>query len=367
MSALRFEANRFPLFIDLLRERGYRVIGPTIRDGAIIYDEIQHAEDLPAGWWDLQNNGSYRLEKREDDAWFQYNVGPTSWKKFLYPAEERLWQSRLEEGIPHFSEDAVEAPKTALLGVRSCELKAMAIQDKIFMDGTFCDERYKARRSQVLIIGVDCLRAGATCFCTSMGGGPKVEGGYDIVLTEVVGQEPYFAARTGTPTGREILAEMETEPVSEEARAEIERRIQETAQSMGRTLSTHGLKEILAESHDHPHWTEVAKRCLNCANCTLACPTCFCSTVEDRTDLTGDHAERWRLWDSCFNLSFSYLHGGSVRQSGASRYRQWMTHKLSSWVDQFGETGCVGCGRCITWCPVGIDITEEAARFREER
>ena len=80
--------------------------------------------------------------------------------------------------------------------------------------------------------------------------------------------------------------------------------------------------------------------------------------------LYGARAERWRKWDSCFTLDFSYIHGGSVRTSAAARYRQWLSHKLATWIDQFGSSGCVGCGRCITWCPVGIDITEEVAAIR---
>jgi ferredoxin len=120
-------------------------------------------------------------------------------------------------------------------------------------------------------------------------------------------------------------------------------------------------ERVLKANLEHPRWTEVAKRCLACTNCTLVCPTCFCSTVEDVTDLGGDQIGRERRWDSCFTLEFSYIHGGSVRRDGASRYRQWLTHKLAHWHDQFGSSGCVGCGRCISWCPVGIDITEEVA------
>jgi sulfhydrogenase subunit beta (sulfur reductase) len=133
---------------------------------------------------------------------------------------------------------------------------------------------------------------------------------------------------------------------------------------MGRQMDTNGLKELLQGNPTHKQWDDVAARCLTCANCTMVCPTCFCTTVEDHTDLTGQTAERVRRWDSCFTLDFSYIHGGSVRTETKSRYRQWMTHKLASWIDQFGTSGCVGCGRCITWCPVGIDITAEVAAIR---
>jgi len=141
--------------------------------------------------------------------------------------------------------------------------------------------------------------------------------------------------------------------------------VDRAAGQMGRTMDTAGIKELLYRSYDHPRWDDVAKRCLTCANCTMVCPTCFCSTVEDTSDLKGEHAERWRKWDSCFTMDFSYIHGGSVRSTPRARYRQWMTHKLATWIDQFGTSGCVGCGRCITWCPVGIDITEEVRAIRE--
>jgi Fe-S-cluster-containing hydrogenase component 2 len=130
-------------------------------------------------------------------------------------------------------------------------------------------------------------------------------------------------------------------------------------------LDTVDIKDLLYRNLEHPRWDEVAARCLSCANCTMVCPTCFCTTVEDTSDLAGRETTHQRRWDSCFTTDFSYISGGSIRQSGKARYRQWMTHKLASWIDQFGTSGCVGCGRCITWCPVSIDITEEASVIRE--
>ena len=135
---------------------------------------------------------------------------------------------------------------------------------------------------------------------------------------------------------------------------------------MGRHLRTDDLHDLLHASAQSPVWDEVAARCLACTNCTLVCPTCFCTSIEDVSDLPGDLDERHRVWDSCFSMEYSRLHGGAVRTSTGARYRQWMTHKLASWIDQFGTSGCVGCGRCITWCPAGIDLTEEVAALRTE-
>ncbi|KAB2855001.1 MAG: sulfite reductase subunit A, partial [Bauldia sp.] len=138
------------------------------------------------------------------------------------------------------------------------------------------------------------------------------------------------------------------------------------ARNQGRAMEAAGIRELLYDNYEHRRWDEVSERCLTCGNCTMVCPTCFCTTVEDSTDLTGAEADRTRRWDSCFTIDFSYVHGGSVRASARSRYRQWMTHKLATWIDQFGTSGCVGCGRCITWCPVAIDITEEVAAIRAD-
>lgn len=160
------------------------------------------------------------------------------------------------------------------------------------------------------------------------------------------------------------MAEVPHREATDYERQVAEDIVAKTAQQMGRELNTDNLKNLLYQNYEHPRWEDVANRCLSCGNCTMVCPTCFCTAVEDTTDLTGESAERWRKWDSCFTLDFTHLHGGSVRVSTKSRYRQWMTHKLATWIDQFGGSGCVGCGRCITWCPVGIDITEEVAAMR---
>jgi formate hydrogenlyase subunit 6/NADH:ubiquinone oxidoreductase subunit I len=353
---------------DALVRKGFRVIGPTVRDGAIIYDELTSVDDLPIGWTDAQDGGTYRLVKRSDQALFGYVVGPHSWKKFLHPPVLRLWQAKREgEGFQTAAEHE-ESPKYAFLGVRSCELHAIAVQDRVFLNGPYVDPVYKARRENVLLIAVNCGQAGGTCFCVSMKTGPKATSGFDLALTEILdSNRHYFVVEIGSERGAEVLAGVTAAKATEHEKAAAEAVSAKTAKQMGRTLDTTDIKTLLYSNYEHPRWEDVASRCLSCANCTMVCPTCFCTTVEDVTDLTGEHAERWRKWDSCFTLAFSHLHGGSVRSSTRSRYRQWMTHKLATWIDQFGTSGCVGCGRCITWCPVAIDITEEVRAIREPR
>ncbi len=349
-----------------LASRGYQVIGPTLRDGAIVYDTLSGLADLPAGWTDQQDAGRYRLEQRPDQALFGYAVGPHSWKRFLHPPIERMWQARREGDGGFVVLQAKEAAsKLAFIGVRSCEVHAIAIQDRVLIDGPYPDTAYRNRRHDNFIVAVNCGEAGGTCFCVSMNTGPKVEAGFDLALTELMdGEDHQFLVEVGSAIGSAVLAELPRGSASPEQLDAAEAVVNRTASQMGRHLDTNGLKELLQENPTHKQWDDVAARCLTCANCTMVCPTCFCTTVEDHTDLTGQTAERVKRWDSCFSLDFSYIHGGSVRTEGKSRYRQWMTHKLASWIDQFGTSGCVGCGRCITWCPTGIDITAEVAAIR---
>lgn len=351
--------------VDVLRAEGYTVIAPVIREGAIVYDEVAALDDLPAGWTDEQDAGHYRLRRRDDEALFGFAVGPQSWKKYLHPERLRLWRAARDGDGIRIVDARQAAPKYALLGVRSCELAAMAIHDTVFLSSAHADGDYAIRREHALIIAVNCTEAGGTCFCTSMDTGPEVRAGYDLVLTEVIAEGAHrFVAAAGSEQGARLLGKLPQAPANAQDLAAASAGIDNARQSMGRTLDTAGVKSLLQDNPEHPRWDAVAERCLSCANCTLVCPTCFCTTVEDTSELDGDHAERWRRWDSCFTLDFSYLHGGSVRTTTKARYRQWLTHKLAHWVDQFGTSGCVGCGRCVTWCPVGIDLTEEVAAMR---
>ncbi len=349
-----------------LRERGYRVVGPTLGDQAIIYDDIESVDELPQGWIDEQDGGHYRLVESGDGSFFSYVVGPQSWKKYLHPPVQTLWRARHDGTGVEVTPEPAEEERFAFIGVRGCELQAIAVQDRVLLQGPHVDPHYQARRRDAFIVAVNCGRAAGTCFCVSMDTGPKVEAGFDLALTELTGEGgSTFVVEAGSDAGREVLAALPQRAATSGEVAAAETVVAATAAAMGREMPAEGLRDLLSRNLEHPRWAEVAERCLTCGNCTMVCPTCFCTSVEDASALDGSETSRSRRWDSCFTIDYSYIHGGSVRTSTQSRYRQWMTHKLATWHDQFGSSGCVGCGRCITWCPVGIDITEEVRAIRD--
>ncbi len=360
------QANNFDLLLNILKENEYEIIGPTIQNGAIVYDKIESSRDFPIGYTDKQTPATYRIEKSNNDAFFHFVVGPQSWKRYLYPPVQKLFTAFLNGNAIKFEKEEFLPIKYAFIGVRSCEIQAIEIQDKVFFGGEFQNNRYKTLRKNSLIIAVNCSKAESNCFCTSMESGPEVKSGYDLVLTEIIyDKEHYFLINSGSQKGDEILSQMNLLEADENALKLGKDVIEKTKSQITKHLNISNLKELLLKNIESSIWEDVAKRCLSCGNCTMVCPTCFCMTVEDYTDLQKTKAERIQKWDSCFTLEYSYIHGGSVRVSVGSRYRQWLTHKLASWHEQFGTSGCVGCGRCITWCPVGIDITEEASKIRK--
>jgi len=375
-----------------LREAGYRVLGPVVRDGAIVYAEIGGIADLPRGWRDAQAPGRYRLEPTEAPTLFGFNLGPQGWKRTFHtptkpfsPGERGWGEGPTGSGPTDEASDptkplslreggwgegpAAPAPiPTALIAARPCELAAIRIQDRVLKEGVYLDPHYAARREDTFVVAVNCTTAADTCFCAGMGTGPRARGGFDLALTELVDEQGHrFLVEAGSRHGEELLAAIPHEPAAAAAVEQAQALSRQVADAMTRRLPGGDLRARILERLESLHWNAVAERCLACGNCTQVCPTCFCTTVCDREDIVTGATWRERVWGSCFDDDFSYLHGGRVRPDIASRYRQWFIHKLATWHDQFGTSGCVGCGRCITWCPVGIDITAEAAALLGER
>jgi ferredoxin len=359
---LRLPRTALQQLFAALEQRGYTIVGPTIRQGAVIYDRLQSVADLPLGWTDRQEAGVYRLEPNGEERYFGYTIGPQSWKQFLFPPVATV--STAEKNDAGWSVTAntdKDAPKFAFLGMRACELAAIAVQDRVFLQEHYADEIYRARRERALFIAVNCPHSAPTCFCASMQTGPRCASGFDLALSEL---EESFVVEIGSERGRAIATALALDNASEADLQQAGAASERAAAEQTRSLPKDGVRDLLLENLQHPQWDDVAQRCLSCTNCTQVCPTCFCSSVREVTDLDVTHVERQRTWGSCFNFDFSYMNGGIVRNSIRSRYRQWLTHKLATWHDQFDVSGCVGCGRCITWCPVGIDLTAEVAAIQ---
>jgi ferredoxin len=367
------EAHTYALTLDDLQKlfqyfgkQGIENIGPVLRDGVIMLDTLYAFEDMPSGYVESLGKGSYSLEKSEDDsALFQHTLGPQSFKKFLNPLKRKLWTASKKDGRFEIHQNNEKPKNRAFWGVRSCDLSAFAILDKVFINDRYSNVTYRENRNHSWIIAVNCLFPSANCFCHSMQTGPRSREGFDFALTELEEADQYiYVCETGSVRAKELAHTLGFDKASSSLIATVDQRTEEVAQSMSRTFDPEETAALLKEKLEHQEWGEVAQRCLSCANCTMVCPTCFCSTTEDITDITGEHTERWLRWDSCFTSDFSFIHGGVIRNSTKSRYRQWLTHKLSSWYDQYGSAGCVGCGRCITWCPVGIDLVEEVEKLK---
>ena len=348
----------FERLLAALVESGYELVGPTVRDGAIVLERIEGAGELPRDVGEEQGPGKYRLTRRDDGRFFGGAHGPDSAKRYLFPARELLARMRRTGGVFRGAEQEDGAKPLAFIGLRSCDLHAIAIQDRVFLEA---DPTYRKRRESAVFVGVNCADPGATCFCASMGTGPRCTAGFDLALTELDGG---LAVEIGSPKGEALLGRVQAREATEAETSSVAEIEQSAIASMGRQMDEWDMPALLYRNRLHPRWKDVAARCLACGNCTSVCPTCFCHDIVDGVSLTGDEATRTREWASCFSEEYSWAAGFVVRHSREARYRQWLTHKFASWIDQFGTSGCVGCGRCITWCPVGIDVTEEVAAIR---
>lgn len=352
------------VLIDLLAAEGYQVVGPQLQDGAILYRDLTDITQLPVGVHDHQQPGQYQITQDEQPRSFAWANGPQALKPWLFAPREVIWQARRShDGHIEFIQPQHPTHKLAVLGVRACDLAGLRLQDQHFLKGAYTDPYYADRRRGLFLISVDCSHPADTCFCASTGDGPHNQSGYDLNLTEL---DDGYLMDAGSAAGETLLRQLPLLPSSPARRHEKQAQYDAAVAAQTRALPLIPLHNLLREQRDHPRWEDIAERCLACGNCTQVCPTCFCHREGDLVTLDGDQSEHTREWDSCFTAGHGYLAGHQVRPDTKSRYRQWMTHKLDTWHDQYGRSGCVGCGRCISWCPVGIDFVEEAVQLSKE-
>jgi len=358
-TALFLPHESLPKLFSALKDQGYLCVAPMVRGENIVYGPLDDATKLPWGYSDVQAPGKYTLTKTNNNKQaFAWSNGPSSIKPFLFKQQEVLWRVKKDENGRLCFQPQTETVAQALIGVRPCDIAAMGVQDKVFLEDDYVDVRYQSRRSSLFTVVVNCRYSSANCFCVAAGYGPKAEHGYDVAMTEL---DEGFVVNAGSDNGLDLLQRLKLAKASQtQIDLSVDGILQaKKAQKREIPSPQHLRNGLLAEQY-HARWDQIEDRCTSCGACTQVCPTCFCHKEMDFPSLEGDGAEHLREWDSCFSEKHGYVHGKVLRENKKSRYRQWLSHKFVHWQNQFSViSGCVGCGRCITWCPVGIDVTEE--------
>jgi ferredoxin len=351
------QRERMQALIDVLAAAGYAVYGPRVRGGVVALDPLADASDMPWGIVDHPEPGRYVLEHTGAARCFGWNLAAQGLKPFVFAPREVVWRvERSADGRLRFESAPASSQRIAVIGARACDLAGLALLDRHFLGAASGAGTYAARRSALFIVGVDCARSASTCFCASTGDGPALEHGYDIGLSEV---EDGFLVWAGSDAGAELVARLPLETAAPEQLEAAAGACSGAAAAQTRGLPSRHLARALSRVLDHEEWEAVARRCLACGSCTAECPTCFCHALSTEPEVDHGWAAQVREWDSCFAAGHSLLHGRPLRGDRLTRYRQWLTHKLGTWHEQYGRSGCVGCGRCIVWCPAGIDLTAE--------
>ena len=345
----------FGLLYQALTEQGYEVIGPKVKDGAIDFSLISGFEQLPWGQQEEVSPGSYRLKSVDPNRCFAWNTGPQLLKPWLFKAQQTLWLGEESEQGIRFRQAQSQSRPLAFVGVRACDIAALYLQDKHFMYGAFPDPWYSEQRHQLCLVAVNCSRSADTCFCASTGDGPEVTFGFDLLLDEL---DDGYLLHSKSEKGSAVIEHLPLVKPEEHHFHASREQISQASRQQKRMPSEPELRGLLSHLNDQK-WQSIAQRCLACGNCTSVCPTCFCSKQESMAgEQRGQHMQV-RYWDSCFTEKHGYIAGKNIRGEISQRYRQWMVHKLSTWQDQYDRSGCVGCGRCISWCPAAIDLVDE--------
>lgn len=334
----RLSQSGLTQWIEGMLASGRRVLAPVEEEGLTVFRPITNSAELAAN----------------------YTRSDLPFKEWLFPPTEVILRYRIENGEPVLEDPEVDAPETVALFLRPCDAAAVAILDKVF-GGDYEDEFYLTRRRRLTIVGLSCTDPLPECFCAAVGLSPTSELGSDVLLTPI-GDE--FLVEVLTEKGEQLVQQFERLF----ADAEGLTKEQVTADAVAKMKRTEPLPSLMgdyAQMFEHPVWEEVARKCLGCGVCAYTCPTCHCYDIVDEAGLF--EGVRCRNWDCCaFALFTLHASGHNPRPTQAHRYRQRILHKFAYFLQTYGQNMCVGCGRCVVKCPVGMDIYEIARRVGEE-
>ncbi|MGD0276344.1 MAG: 4Fe-4S dicluster domain-containing protein [Syntrophales bacterium] len=292
------------------------------------------------------------LEKGEEPL-VRYANSKNAPKNFFFPHTELMMKyTRTPKGMT-FKEKGPEAPEAVLFGVRPCDARSLVLLDRLFDQEKYRDNYYIERRARITVISMACVHPPyATCFCTSVDGAPVSSDGADILITDV---EDNYLVEFLSEKGQKYLSYFGNAAADEAAVARKEEIARQAASEIKSHIPAKEIKPILDVNFEHPFWNTIHQKCLACGTCTFLCPTCHCFDISD--EVKGADGIRIRNWDSCmFPLFTLETSGHNPRTTQKERWRQRAMHKFKYYVDNFNAIACVGCGRCVMYCPVNIDI-----------
>jgi sulfhydrogenase subunit beta (sulfur reductase) len=318
-------------FLDTLL-KDYEVFAPVKRDRLVVFDQIHSGRE----------------------AFLTFTATVMSPKEILLPQSETLFTYSSTDSAADLEVPSGREKPRLIFGIHPCDVKSLVFLDRIFNEEEYKDVYYLERRKGMVVVSMGCIKPRLTCFCTSVGGGPFSTEGSDLQLVDI-GDE--YVVQVLSDKGEKLLGKARLEDAGED-KVSLMRRVAEDAEaSMAPKLNIDGLKEKLDKMFDDPIWDVLTEKCLSCGVCTYLCPTCYCFDIVDEARVSG--GERIRLWDSCqFPLFTLQASGENPRPTSKERYRQRIMHKFSYLIDNCGRIGCVGCGRCVTECPVNLDIRQ---------
>ncbi|MDE7097798.1 MAG: 4Fe-4S dicluster domain-containing protein [Ruminococcus sp.] len=302
-------------------------------------------------------NGSAEYKKYESGMTLSKSLNTVrSAKDFFFPQTENLADFKIEGKNIEVIDVREESEDFVVFGVRACDARSFTILDKVFLSEPV-DSYYKNRREHGTIVTMACTKPAETCFCTAFGIDPTVPEGDVAVFFD--GENYFFLERT--EKGEKFIASISD--MLEDGDTSKLNEVQEKARDIMKKLPLANLStksfggERLMEHFNSEKWAELSESCLGCGTCTFVCPTCQCYDIRDFN--TGHEIKRFRCWDSCMYSDFTKMAHGNSRNSQLERFRQRFMHKLVYFpANNNGEFGCVGCGRCLSKCPVSMNIVK---------